>query len=65
MQKTFITVALLSVVALAGCDEIDSDLERGIVGAGVGCIAGEILIDGACVPGAIAGGAGGVLLDDL
>lgn len=65
MQKFSITMALASICALSACDALDTDLERGIVGAGFGCVAGEILINGACVPGAIAGGVGGVLLDDI
>ena len=65
MQKYSRIGAIFAVFALTACAGIDSDIERGIVGAGFGCVAGEALARGACVPGAIAGGAGGVLLDDV
>ena len=65
MQKTKPFVLLAALVALAACDEIDSDLERAAVGAAVGCVAGEVLVDGRCVEGAVIGGAAGAISDDL
>ena len=65
MQKKLTFIAIAALIGMAGCDEIDSDLERGMVGAAVGCIAGEVLVDGRCVEGAVIGGAGGVLIDDI
>lgn len=63
MQK--ISIALLAAFGLAACDEIDSDLERAAVGAAVGCVAGEVLVDGKCVEGAVVGGAVGAISDDF
>lgn len=54
-----------AATALAACDEIDSDLERAAVGAAIGCAAGEVLVDGKCVEGAIIGGAVGAISDDI
>jgi hypothetical protein len=53
----------LSTLGLFSCDEVDSDLERAIVGAAIGCAAGQILVDGRCVEGAIVGAGVGVLTD--
>ena len=62
----FTPFALFAVVAaLSACDEIDSDFERAAVGAAIGCAAGEILVDGRCVEGAIIGGAAGAISDDI
>ncbi|MEM6824470.1 MAG: hypothetical protein AAF566_05105 [Pseudomonadota bacterium] len=65
MQRLSGIAAATTVLLFAACDEIDSDLERGAVGAAIGCVAGEVLIDGACIPGAVVGGAGGLVIDDL
>ena len=65
MQKTTPFALLIAFAGLAACDEIDSDLERAAVGAAVGCVAGEVLVDGKCVEGAVIGGAAGVIADDL
>jgi hypothetical protein len=54
-----------AITALAACDEINSDLERAAVGAAIGCAAGEVLVNGRCVEGAILGGAAGALSDDI
>lgn len=54
-----------AITALAACDEINSDLERAAVGAAIGCAAGEVLVDGRCIEGAILGGAAGALSDDI
>ena len=58
-------VAIVGVLALglAGCDDVDSDLERAVVGAAIGCAAGYVLVDGRCVEGAIVGVGVGVLTD--
>ena len=50
-----------TVTALSACDEINSDLERAAVGAAIGCAAGEILVDGRCLEGAVVGGAAGAI----
>lgn len=65
-MSRFTSFALFAAVtAIAACDEIDSDLERAAVGAAIGCAAGEVLVDGRCVEGAIIGGAAGALSDDI
>lgn len=65
MQKTTPFALFVALAGLAACDEIDSDLERAAVGAAVGCVAGEVLVDGRCVEGAVIGGAAGAISDDL
>ncbi|TFL16701.1 hypothetical protein [Jannaschia formosa] len=37
------------------------DVGRGAVGAGLGCVAGEIIRDGQCVEGAVLGGTSAVV----
>lgn len=61
MRKFFILAAVGSIVGLSACDEIDSDLERAIAGAAIGCAAGEVLADGRCVEGAVIGAGVGVI----
>ena len=61
MQKTTSFALFAAFVGLAACDEINSDLERAAVGAAIGCVAGEVLVDGRCVEGAVIGGAAGAL----
>ncbi len=56
---------LTAFTGLIACDKVDSDLERAMVGAAIGCAAGEILLDGKCIEGAVVGGAAGVISDDL
>ena len=65
MRKIVCIAMLTTIVGLAGCDKVDTDLERAIVGAAIGCAAGEVLVDGKCVEGAIIGGAAGVVSDDF
>ena len=65
MRKLTFLGLFAATSVLAACDEVDSDLERAAVGAAIGCAAGEILVDGKCVEGAIVGGAVGALSDDL
>ena len=66
MQSSIKAVATaLGVFSLSACSElgIESDVERVAVGAGAGCVVGEIYRDGRCGEGAILGGALGALLD--
>ncbi|MEL6957603.1 MAG: hypothetical protein AAGL89_01470 [Pseudomonadota bacterium] len=56
-------VALLSIAA--ACDDINTDSERALVGAGIGCAAGEVFANGECVAGALAGAAAGALANDV
>ncbi len=65
MQKITPFALFAAVVGLSACDEIDSDLERAAVGAAIGCVAGEVVVDGRCVEGAVIGGAAGALSDDI
>ncbi|WP_371155015.1 hypothetical protein [Jannaschia sp. 2305UL9-9] len=60
MYRTLALPALALVTLLAGCVTND-DLVRGGVGAGLGCLAGEIIEDGACVEGAVVGGGAAVI----
>lgn len=61
MQKTSIILAAVAVFGLAGC--LDNDIERGVVGAGAGLAAAEIL--GTDRTGSmVVGAAAGVLCDD-
>ena len=62
MQKTSIILATVAVFGLAGC--LDNDVERGVVGAGAGLVAAEVL--GTDRTGTmLAGGATGVFCDDV
>lgn len=61
MQRFFILAAFGSIVGLTACDEVNSDLERAVVGAAIGCAAGEVLVDGRCAEGAIVGAGVGVI----
>ncbi len=65
MQKTTPFALLAALVGLAACDEINTDLERAAVGAAIGCVAGEVLVDGRCVEGAVLGGAAGAISDNI
>lgn len=61
MQKSSIILAAVAVLGLAGC--LDTDLERGLAGAGAGVVAAEAM--GTDPAGtALAGAAAGVLCDD-
>ncbi|WP_139212252.1 hypothetical protein [Jannaschia pohangensis] len=60
MHRKFILPALFVVGALSGC-VTQGDLVRGGVGAGLGCVAGEIIEDGRCVEGAVVGGGAAVI----
>lgn len=60
MNRKFIIPAIALVAGLSAC-VTNQDLVRGGVGAGLGCIAGEIIRDGQCVEGAVLGGGAAVL----
>ena len=61
MRRFFTLTAVASILGLAACDEVNSDLERAVVGGAIGCAAGEVLADGRCVEGAVVGAGVGVL----
>ncbi len=61
MRQLTTYALVVSTLGLFACDEIDSDLERAAVGAVIGCAAGEVLVDGRCVEGAVVGAGVGVL----
>ncbi|MEJ6401417.1 hypothetical protein [Yoonia sp. 2307UL14-13] len=61
MQKKSIIIAAVATFGLAGC--LDTDVERGVAGAGAGLVGAEVL--GTDPTGtALAGAAIGVLCDD-
>ncbi len=62
MQKILSLTAVMAVLALASCG--DTDLERGLTGAGIGAVGAE-LTGGSAVTGAVVGGAAGVVCDDV
>jgi len=64
MQKKIPFLFVTALFGLSACSE-GSDLERAILGAAIGCAAGEILDDGKCITGAAIGGAAGALADDI
>ena len=55
---------ILILAGLAACNQ-GSDLERAIVGAAIGCAAGEVYQDGECLSGAAVGAAAGALANDI
>ena len=63
MRKLIAIIAASSTLGLFACDGVDSDLERAVVGAAIGCAAGEVLVNGRCVEGAIVGAGVGVLIE--
>ena len=63
MRRLVCLVAASSALGLLACAEVDTDLERAVVGAAIGCAAGEVLVDGRCVEGAIVGAGVGVLVE--
>lgn len=64
MQKKLSFIAILAVFGLSACNS-GSDLERALVGAAIGCAAGEVFEDGECITGAAIGGAAGALANDI
>lgn len=63
MLKTSWIIAATAMLGLTAC--LDNDAERALVGAGVGCVAGETVGNNNCVEGALAGGLIGALANDL
>ena len=61
MHRFFIVTTVVSTLGLSACDELNSDLERAVVGGAIGCAAGEVLADGRCVEGAVIGAGVGVI----
>ena len=64
MQKQLSFLAVAAILGLSACSQ-GTDLERALIGAGAGCIAGEIIDEGECLVGAAVGGAAGALADDV
>ncbi|MBM1219184.1 hypothetical protein JQU17_03160 [Ponticoccus sp. SC2-23] len=65
MKKLIALLVMVPVFALSACDELNLDpqLERAAIGAAIGCAAGEYLVDGRCVEGAVIGAGVGVFTD--
>ncbi len=61
MQRLLILTAVASTLGLSACNEVNSDLERAVVGGAIGCAAGEVFANGRCVEGAVVGAGVGVL----
>ena len=61
MRKLALLAVVCSAFGLSACSSNSSDLERAVVGAAIGCAAGEVLVDGRCVEGAVIGAGVGVL----
>lgn len=61
MRRFFVLTVAGSILALSACNEVNSDLERAVVGGAIGCAAGEVFTNGRCVEGAIVGAGVGVL----
>lgn len=64
MQKKLTLAAIIAVLGLSACNE-GSDIERAMVGAAIGCAAGELYQDGECIAGAAIGAGAGALADDI
>lgn len=62
MQIKQLGVGLIVVTLLSGC--LDNDLERGAAGAAAGAVVADVT-GGNVLTGALIGGAGGVLCDDI
>ena len=60
MRKLALFTLVCSAFGLSACSS-NSDLERAVVGAAIGCAAGEVLVDGRCAEGAVVGAGVGVL----
>lgn len=61
MRRLMNLIAAASVIGLGACSGSNSDLERAVVGAAIGCAAGQVLVDGRCVEGALVGAGVAVL----
>lgn len=64
MRKSILAIALVATSALAGCFQT-VDQQNAAIGAVGGCVVGEIVRDGKCVEGALLGGLGGALFNDM
>ena len=64
MFKTTSALALVAVLGVAGCDNIDTDGERALIGAGIGA-AGAAALNEDTTTGALAGATAGALADDV
>jgi osmotically inducible lipoprotein OsmB len=62
MQKQTLIIMALCATTLAGC--LENDIERGAAGALGGAVISEVT-GGSALTGAVIGGAGGLLCDDL
>jgi hypothetical protein len=60
MRRLVALIVASSTFGLVGCVG-DTNLNRAVVGAAIGCAAGEVLVDGRCVEGALVGAGVGVL----
>ncbi|MDO7683829.1 MAG: YMGG-like glycine zipper-containing protein [Loktanella sp.] len=63
MLKTSYIIAATALLSLTAC--LENDVERALVGAGIGCVAGETIGNNNCTEGALAGGLVGALANDL
>lgn len=63
MRRLLTLITVAPTLGLVACDAVDTDLERAIVGAAIGCAVGEVLVDGRCVEGAVVGAGVGVLTE--
>ena len=57
-------IAALGLGLLCAACNTEGDLTRGAIGAGAGCVVGQ-LVDDKCVEGAVVGGVGGVVANDV
>jgi osmotically inducible lipoprotein OsmB len=62
MRILKLSAALAAITALSGC--LDSDVERGVVGAGAGVLVAEA-VDGDPLVGGVIGAGAGVFCDDV
>ena len=63
MSKLAPIALFAAITALAGCDEIEGERDRALVGAAIGCAAGYTLVNGRCVEGAVAGAVAGAVTE--
>ncbi|TNF58720.1 MAG: hypothetical protein EP307_11770 [Rhodobacteraceae bacterium] len=62
MKRLTTLIAAAATLGVMGCSS-NSGLERVLVGAAIGCAAGQVLVDGRCVEGAVVGAGVAVLTD--
>ncbi|BDW85163.1 MULTISPECIES: hypothetical protein [Roseicyclus] len=58
MIKSLPVIAIALVMGLSACNPT---LERAAIGAAIGCVAGQVLVNGRCVEGAVIGGGVGAI----